>query len=55
MASMNSGILASQVKDFEVYDFPFMFANAARKPTRWSTAPSARRCTPSWSPRASSA
>ncbi len=27
MASMNSGILASQVKDFEVYDFPFMFAN----------------------------
>ncbi len=28
MAIMNSGILASQVKDFEVYDFPFMFANA---------------------------
>jgi tripartite ATP-independent transporter DctP family solute receptor len=28
MASMNSGILASQVKDFEAYDFPFMFANA---------------------------
>jgi len=27
MASMNSGILASQVKDFEVYDFPFMFAS----------------------------
>ena len=27
MASMNSGILASQVKDFEVFDFPFMFAN----------------------------
>ena len=26
---LNSGILASQVKDFEVYDFPFMFANAA--------------------------
>jgi TRAP-type transport system periplasmic protein len=24
---LNSGILASQVKDFEVYDFPFMFAN----------------------------
>ncbi len=23
----NSGILASQVKDFEVYDFPFLFAN----------------------------
>ena len=28
MASMNSGILASQVKDFEVFDFPFMFANS---------------------------
>ena len=27
MVSMNSGILASQVKDFEVFDFPFMFAN----------------------------
>jgi TRAP-type C4-dicarboxylate transport system substrate-binding protein len=27
MVSMNSGILASQVKDFEVYDFPFMFAS----------------------------
>ncbi len=27
MVSMNSGILASQVKDFAVYDFPFMFAN----------------------------
>ena len=27
MASMNSGILASQVKDFEVFDFPFIFAN----------------------------
>ena len=26
--ALNSGILASQVKDFEVYDFPFMFANA---------------------------
>ena len=25
---LNSGILASQVKDFVVYDFPFMFANA---------------------------
>jgi tripartite ATP-independent transporter DctP family solute receptor len=24
---LNSGILASQVKDFEVYDFPFMFAS----------------------------
>lgn len=25
---LNSGILASQVKDFEVFDFPFQFANA---------------------------
>lgn len=25
---LNSGILASQVKDFEIFDFPFMFANA---------------------------
>ena len=28
MTVLNSGILASQVKDFEVYDFPFMFGNA---------------------------
>ena len=28
MISLNAGILASQVKDFEVFDFPFMFANA---------------------------
>jgi TRAP-type transport system periplasmic protein len=27
MASMNSGIFASLVKDFEVYDFPFLFGN----------------------------
>jgi tripartite ATP-independent transporter DctP family solute receptor len=27
MASMNSGILASQVKDFVAFDLPFMFAN----------------------------
>ena len=27
MVVMNAGILASQVKDFEVFDFPFMFAN----------------------------
>lgn len=26
MTALNSGILASQVKDFEVFDFPFMFA-----------------------------
>lgn len=29
MTILNSGILGSQVKDFEVYDFPFMFANSA--------------------------
>jgi tripartite ATP-independent transporter DctP family solute receptor len=28
MASMNSGIFASQVKDFAVYDFPFLFGNS---------------------------
>jgi tripartite ATP-independent transporter DctP family solute receptor len=28
MVSMNSGILASQVKEFAVYDLPFMFANS---------------------------
>ena len=28
ITALNSGILASQVKDFEVFDFPFMFANA---------------------------
>lgn len=27
MVSMNSGILASQVKEFAIYDFPFMFGN----------------------------
>src|SRR5689334_13439696 len=27
MASMNSGIFASVVKDFAIYDFPFLFAN----------------------------
>ena len=27
MVSMNSGILASQVKEFAIYDFPFQFAN----------------------------
>jgi tripartite ATP-independent transporter DctP family solute receptor len=30
---LNSGILASQVKDFEVYDFPFIFANAKEADT----------------------
>lgn len=29
MASMNSGIFASLVKDFAIYDFPFLFANPA--------------------------
>ena len=28
MVVMNSGILASQVKEFAIYDFPFLFANA---------------------------
>ncbi|MEY2844045.1 MAG: hypothetical protein RI920_2082, partial [Pseudomonadota bacterium] len=27
MVVLNAGILASQVKDFEIFDFPFMFAN----------------------------
>jgi len=29
MSSMNSGIFASQVKEFAIYDFPFMFNNTA--------------------------
>ncbi|TAH42349.1 MAG: TRAP transporter substrate-binding protein [Betaproteobacteria bacterium] len=29
MTILNSGILGAQVKDFEVFDFPFMFANSA--------------------------
>ncbi len=29
MASMNSGILAAQVKEFAIYDFPFMFGSNA--------------------------
>ena len=33
MTLLNSGILASQVKDFEVFDFPFMFANAKEADT----------------------
>ncbi|MEP6588398.1 MAG: TRAP transporter substrate-binding protein [Polaromonas sp.] len=28
MVSINSGILASQVKEFAIYDFPFLFANS---------------------------
>jgi tripartite ATP-independent transporter DctP family solute receptor len=28
MTVLNSGILASQVKEFAIYDFPFLFANA---------------------------
>jgi tripartite ATP-independent transporter DctP family solute receptor len=33
MASMNSGILASQVKEFAIFDFPFLFANAKEADT----------------------
>ncbi len=33
MASMNSGIFASQVKDFAVFDFPFMFASCKEAET----------------------
>lgn len=33
MASMNSGIFASLVKDFAIYDFPFLFANPAEADT----------------------
>ncbi|MEY4420073.1 MAG: 2,3-diketo-L-gulonate-binding periplasmic protein YiaO precursor [Pseudomonadota bacterium] len=33
MASMNSGIFASQVKDFAVFDFPFMFASGKEADT----------------------
>ena len=33
MAIMNSGILASQVKEFAVYDFPFMFASSQEADT----------------------
>jgi len=33
MASMNSGIFASQIKDFAVFDFPFMFASGKEADT----------------------
>ena len=33
MVVLNSGILASQAKEFGVYDFPFMFANAKEADT----------------------
>ena len=33
MTILNSGILGAQVKDFEVYDFPFMFANSSEADT----------------------
>ena len=33
MAIMNSGILASQVKEFAVFDFPFMFASSQEADT----------------------
>jgi TRAP-type C4-dicarboxylate transport system substrate-binding protein len=54
MTVLNSGILASQVKDFTVFDFPFMFANA-KEADAVVDGPSARSCTPSWPTRASSA
>ncbi len=49
MASLNSGILASMVKDFAIYDFPFLFANAegsrrrGRRPVRQEAARQAGR------------
>lgn len=33
MTILNSGILSAQVKEFEVYDFPFMFANSKEADT----------------------
>lgn len=33
MTVLNSGILGAQVKDFEVYDFPFMFKNSQEADT----------------------
>ncbi len=33
MTILNSGILAAQVKDFEVYDYPFVFANSKEADT----------------------
>ena len=33
MVVLNSGILASQIKEFAVFDFPFMFANAREADT----------------------
>jgi tripartite ATP-independent transporter DctP family solute receptor len=33
MASMNSGILAAQVKEFGIFDFPFMFASTKEADT----------------------
>ncbi|WP_326526889.1 TRAP transporter substrate-binding protein [Dokdonella sp.] len=33
MTVLNSGILAAQVKDFEVYDYPFVFANSKEADT----------------------
>jgi len=33
MAAMNSGIFASQVKDFAVFDFPFLFASGKEADT----------------------
>lgn len=43
MVSMNSGILASQVKEFAIFDFPSCLPTA-EKPTPWSMVRSARKC-----------
>jgi TRAP-type C4-dicarboxylate transport system substrate-binding protein len=54
MASMNSGIFASLVKDFAIYDFPFLFGNP-KEADAVVDGPSARACTRSWKKRAWSA
>lgn len=47
MAAMNSGIFASQVKDFAVFDF-LSCLPAAEKLMWWSMALLVKKCTPSW-------
>jgi TRAP-type C4-dicarboxylate transport system substrate-binding protein len=47
MVVMNAGILAQQVKDFEVFDFPFMFATPQESAARCSTS-STRRTSMAW-------
>ena len=51
MVSMNSGILASQVKDFAVFDFPFMFANT-KEADAVVDGPFGKRCMPNWKKKA---